>query len=250
MKKFVCLLTVLLLCMTLALPAFAAENGFVPSITYKPNPEIVPVQGEDGGAYAGVIRDADGNVIGYIDAGCLLITPIAHIWDEEEYVPAEVERLLQFVYDSLNDGSMEIPYEKHEADLDPAYMVIRDLFDARWYCEEHPKMLEPEGVVLELIFDLGVVADVEIFVQTYDEAANEWSPIVSVENNGDGTVTCVFEHLCAIEFSMPVDAPSVPSEEVQSPSILPWIIALIIAIIAFIIILIAKKEKKEEKETV
>ena len=111
-------------------------------------------------------------------------------------------------------------------------------------------MLEPEGVVLELTFDLGVVADAEIFVQTYDEAANEWSPIVSVVNNGDGTVTCVFEHLCAIEFSMPVAGASVPAEEVQSPSMLPWIIALIVAIIAFIIILIAKKEKKEEKETV
>ena len=43
MKKIVCLLTVLLLCMSLVVPVFATETGFVPSITYKPYPEIVPV---------------------------------------------------------------------------------------------------------------------------------------------------------------------------------------------------------------
>ena len=44
MKKIICLLTVLLLCMSVVVPAFAAEGDFVPSITYKPNPEIVPVK--------------------------------------------------------------------------------------------------------------------------------------------------------------------------------------------------------------
>ena len=48
MKRFICLLTVLVLCLSLAAPVFAEEAGFVPSITYKPNPEIVPVEGEIG----------------------------------------------------------------------------------------------------------------------------------------------------------------------------------------------------------
>ena len=47
MKKVICLLIVLMLCLSMAAPAFAAEDDFVPSITYKPNPEIVPVEGED-----------------------------------------------------------------------------------------------------------------------------------------------------------------------------------------------------------
>ena len=42
-------------------------------------------------------------------------------------------------------AELKIPYEKHEADLDPANMVIRDLFDARWVCEEHRAMIEKEG---------------------------------------------------------------------------------------------------------
>lgn len=244
MKKIICVITVLLLCASMALPVFAAEDSFVPSITYKPNPELVPVVGDDGEEYIGIVRDENGEIVDYVGVGCLRITPIAHVWDEEIEVPTEIEELLLFVYNGLNDGSMEIPYEKHEADLDPANMVIRDLFDARWGCEDHPKMLEPEGVVLELTFDLGVVADAQIFVQTYDEEAEEWNPIVKTVNNGDGTVTCTFEHLCAIEFSMPLAAAVVPTDDVQQPNILPWIILLIVAAGAVIGVVIAKNKKK------
>lgn len=244
MKKIVCMLLVLVICLSLAAPAFADDN-FVPSITYKPEPEIVPVMDENQEEQLGVIKNADGEVVGYVGTGCLLTTPIAYIWDEEkqEKVPNEVKELLQFVYDSLNDGSMEIPYEKHEADLDPANMVIRDLFDARFYCEECPKLLEPEGVVLELKFDLGVVPEAQIFVQTYDEATKEWNPIVETVNNGDGTVTCTFEHLCAIEFSMAVAPSQTPAEE-PSSSILAWLLALLAAVVLIVVIIVGKNKKK------
>ncbi len=251
MKKRICLLVVLILCLSIAIPAVAEEDGFVPSITYKPNPELVPVEGEDGEAYIGVIRNKEGEIVDYVGHGCLLITPIAHVWDEEIMVPSDVERLLIKVYEALKDGSMKIPYEKHEADLNPANMVIRDLFDARWLCEEHRIMLEEEGYTLELTFELGVIAEAQIFVMTYDEPADEWSPIVKTVNNGDGTVTCTFEHLCAIEFSMPVAAASAPADNAQvsntqTPNALLWIIALILALIGVIIVLIPKNKKKKE----
>ena len=243
MRKVICLAIALLLCLSLVLPAFAAEDGFVPSITYKPNPEIVPVEGEDGEEYIGVIRDKDGNILDYVGHGCLKITPIAHVWDEEIDVLQEIEDLLLFVYEKLNDGSMKIPYDKHEANLDAANMVIRDLFDARWVCEEHRAMIEKEGYVFELTFDLGVVADAQIFVMTYDEATKEWDPIVKTVNNGDGTVTCTFEHLCAIEFSMPVNAVTVPADDAQQPNILPWIIVLLMSVVAVVGVVVSKKKK-------
>lgn len=218
-------------------------RNFVPSITYKPYPEIVPVENGDE-AYIGVIRDQNGEILDYIGHECLEITPIAHVWDDEVEVPEEVEKLLLFVYEALNDGSMKLPYEKHEADLDPANMVIRDLFDARWVCEEHPEMLEENGITFEIVFDLGVVADAEIYVMTYDEETKEWSPVVDAVNNGDGTVTCTFEHLCAVEFSMPVAAAAVSTEEAQSPNVLPWIIVLIVAAAAVVCVVIAKNKKK------
>ena len=243
MKKIVCLLTVLLLCMSLVVPVFATETGFVPSITYKPNPEVVPIPGAPEDDIIGVIRDPEGNIAGYVSHGCLKITPIADVWNEEIEVPKVIEELLLYVYDKLNDGSMKIPYEKHNADLNAANMVIRDLFDARWVCEEHRAMIEKEGYTFELTFKLGVVADAQIFVMTFDEKTEEWDPIVKSVNNGDGTVTCTFEHLCAIEFSMPLNAATVPSEAVQAPNLLPYIIALVVAVVAFVVIMATKKKE-------
>ena len=241
MKKVLSVVIAMLLCLSLVIPAAAAQTveGFVPSITYKPTPEFVPVYDEDGNEYIGIIRDGDGEIIDYVEAGCLIVTPIAYVWDEDMEVQKDIEELLLFLYTSLNDGSMKIPYEKHEADLDPANMVIRDLFDARWGCEEHPKMLEPEGIVLELTFDLGVVPEAKIFVQSYDEATGVWDPIVSAVNNGDGTVTCVFEHLCGIEFSMPM---TLGSATKTTPNVLPWIIVLAVAAVAAVVVLTKKKK--------
>ena len=244
MKKVLSILTILLLCFSLAAPAYAAENveGFVPSITYKPTPNFVPVYDENGNEFIGVVRDGNGDILDYIEPGCLIVTPIAHVWDEDIEVPQEIEELLLFLYTNLNDGSMQIPYEKHEADLDPANMVIRDLFDARWGCEEHPRMLAPKGVVLELTFDLGVVPEALIYVQSYDEETKIWEPIVSTVNNGDGTVTCVFEHLCGIEFSMPLTQGVAPTKG-GNVNILPWIIVLVVAAIAAVGVIFTKKKK-------
>ena len=244
MKKVICMLVVLLLCLNLAVPAFAAEdNGFVPSITYKPNPELVPSDRGDGQETPGIIRDEEGSVIGYLGDGCLKITPIAYVWDETIEVEKVISDLLMFVYNGLNDGTMQIPYEDLDPSLSAENMVIRDLFDARWTCEEHPKMLEPKGVVVDLTFDLGVVPEAEIYVHTYNEETGEWEPIVKTVNNGDGTVTCTFEHLCAIAFSMPMAASAAPDADAATGSALPWIILLIIAAVAFVVVVVNRKKK-------
>ena len=93
------------------------------------------------------------------------------------------------------------------------------------------------------ITDLGVVADAQIFVSTYDETTKEWSPIVKTVNNGDGTVTCTFEHLCAVAFSMPLAGTTVPVEDAPATNLLPWIIILVLAIVAFVVVVIIKNKK-------
>ena len=243
MKKVISLCIALVLCLSLAAPAFATESGFVPSITYKPDPEIIPVEDEKGEEAIGIVRDEKGEIIDYVDHGCLQIIPIAYVWDPEKTVPQEVEKLLTFVYEGLNDNSLAIPYDKFDADLDAANMVIRDLFDARWACEEHREMVEKEGATFEITFDLGIMADVEIYVATFDEATNTWEPIVKTVNNGDGTVTCTFEHLCAISFSMLSTKADAPVDDAQSFDLLPWIIALAVAVVGVVVIVIIKKKK-------
>ena len=245
MKKVICLLAALVMMLSIAMPAFAAENTFVPSIDYKPDPEIVPVQDEKGEDYIGVIRDANGEILSYVGHGCILITPVAYIWDEEIEVSEPVRELLQYLYDALSSGDMTIPYDKHEADLDPANMVIRDLFDVRWVCDEHREMVEKEGVVFEITFDMGVVADAQLYAMTYDEETKEWTPVVELVNNGDGTVTCTFEHLCGVEFSMPVAAANaaVNVETVENGNATPWIVTLLAAAGAAVGVLVSKKKK-------
>ena len=243
MRKVICLLTVVLLCVSLAMPAFATEGDFVPSITYKPEPEIVPVEDENGVEHIGTIVDENGEIISYVDDGCLKITPIANVWSEEEEVLPEVKELLLFVYDELFQGEMELPYNKFEGNVDTGDMVIRDLFDARWHCAECEAAVEPDGVTFDLTFDLGVMADVEIYVMTYDEETKEWEPIVKTVNNGDGTVTCTFEHLCAITFSMNVEKNEPATDDAQPANILPWIILLVVAVVAVVVVLFIKKKK-------
>lgn len=197
MKKFATALLALVLVLGLTYPAFAAENGFVPSISYKAEPDVIETEGA-----VAIIRDADGNVVEYVQSGCLLITPLADAMDEEKDVPEEIRELLKGLYENLTSGEMTIPYEKHEADLKADEMAIRDLLDIRFTCEEHKAMMEQDGYTLEIIFDLGVSEDLEIYTMTYDEEDEEWNPIVSTTNNQDGTVTFVFDELCAVEFSV------------------------------------------------
>ncbi len=198
-KRIISVVTALLLALTMALPAMAAEN-FVPSVSYKPVPEIVPVVDENGDSHIGVILEDD-FVIDYVDEDCLVITPISRA-DCSTEIPEDSRTVLKDVYSDLTDGSMTIPYAQLGV-ADSDRLVIRDLFDASWLCVEHPEIIEPEGVVLQLTFDLGIAADDPIYVFTYKN--DQWNNIASVVNNGDGTVTCTFEHLCPIAFVVDAD---------------------------------------------
>lgn len=193
MKKLVSILIVAVLVLAMACPAMAASdsvsaNEFVPSISYKGAPEIVKIEDADGNACLGAIYDADGNVAGYIAESDIVISAVS---DED------ASDLLTGLYSKLVNGEVTLPYEKHMEGLDASNMTVRDLLQIEWTGES--KLAE--GQTLSITFNLGVVADAEIYVMTYDADANEWSPIVSVVNNGDGTVTCTFAHFCAVEIS-------------------------------------------------
>ena len=239
MKKIICLFIALAMCLSIAMPVFATEaNDFVPSITYKPEPEVVPVKDENGEDAAAVIRNANGDVVDYVEVACLEFTPIADVKGEGN---DDVEKLLLDVYKGLNDGSLAIPYEKFDKNLNPADMVVRDLFDIRWVGDENRVL---EGNTIDITFDLGVVAEAEIFVATFDETTKEWSPIVKTVNNGDGTVTCTFEHFCPVSFSMSLNGRTAPVDDAQAANLLPWIIILPLAVIAFVVIVVVKNKKK------
>lgn len=238
MKKIIGLILALLVCFSFACPAYAE---FVPSIGYKPEPEIIPVLNENGEEALGTVFDEEGEPIDYVEEICLVVTPVAHVWDEDVDVHEDTEDLLQLVYDGFSDGSMEIPYEKLGIDLEGKDLVIRDLFDVRWNCEEHPEMIDPDDVLFEVTFDLGVDADAVLYAMTYDEETGEWEPIVSTVNNGDGTVTCTFEHLCVVAFVTTAEA---EAPAASSNGMMIWVAVLVLAAAGLIGILVVKNKKK------
>lgn len=199
MKKIVSILIALMMFVLMATPAMA--DDFVKSIGYKDHPELEESTNEDGEKYVGIIRDKDGNILDYVPADCIVITPVSQVESSKE-IPDASRAMLKKVYAALTDGSMKLPYEKYN--LDPSKMVIRDLFDVSFLCTEHPEMLIPQGVTLELTFKLGVKKNVKVCTMTYKN--DQWGAIVSVKNNGNGTVTCVFEDFCPVAFSVPISS--------------------------------------------
>jgi hypothetical protein len=215
------IITVALMCVSLMVPAMAAQE-FMPSVTNKPAPEVMVAR----------ILDKDGSVIEEVGNECLIITPVSEVETSTE-IPEASRVVLRDVYQKLTDGSMTIPYEKHNDNLDPSKMVIRDLFDATFVCTECPERLEPEGVVLEIVFDLNVAPGVNVYAMTYKN--DQWDPIVSCVNNGDGTVTATFEKLCPVEFSINTDTtPPSGTGDVNPFSV--WGVIAIVSLAAIVIL--------------
>lgn len=253
MKKIIACLVALMICATMVLPAVAAEDTFTPSVTNKPAPEIVPVEDEDGNpALAEVVRGDE--VIGYVYEDCLVITSVADALTSTE-IPDAARTLLLNVYDKLMKDEMKIPYDLFNAGLKADKMAIRDLFDISFLCGDgsmaidHPEILEPEGVVLRLTFDLGVGANDKVFTSIYKNEA--WGPIVSTINNGDGTVTCTFEHLCPVAFSVETadegDDPITPTGDPEGEKLGLWITvaaASLVAVVALVTVYVIKSKKQ------
>ena len=242
MKRWMSVLIALMMFVLMATPAMADEDDFVKSIGYKDHPELEEGTNEDGEKYVGIIRDADGNILDYVEAGCIVITPVSQV-DSSKEIPEDSRALLKQVYAALTDGSMKLPYEKYG--LDPAKMVIRDLFDVSFLCTEHPEMLEPKGVTMELTFKLGVRKNVNVAVMTYKQ--EQWGAIVSVKNNGNGTVTCVFEDFCPVSFSVPTASlsPSTPGTG-DNANIGLWAALLIGSVAAIGVLVVVSRRKKAE----
>ena len=187
MRKIICFLVALLLCASMAFPAFAATGEFVPSISYKPSPKVsnATMLSEDGTE----------TPVG----SCIVVTSVEEARDQVTDITQEERDLLVDVYQKLVKGDMTLPVEKN--------YIIRELVDVSFAysaCrtqEDHghkDQKLKEEGVVLTMNFDLNLGKKVNVDVLTYIDG--EWKPIEKVTNNGDGTVTCVFEDICPVAF--------------------------------------------------
>ena len=226
MKKLLCLFVVLILCAAMTLPVLAAETRFVPSAGAKDGPEI-----ED------AIMDGED-----VDQ-CLVVTTVQQAAEKLTDICQEERDLLQELYEKLLDGTMELP-------LDEAYVIL-DLVDVSFEhedcreLEDHgnkPAKLAEEGVTLTATFDLGVGKYDDVIVMTYIDG--QWTEVVSVVNNGDGTVTCVFEDICPVVFSVMSDNGVSPPTGDLEGNYLVFAVLLMVLSAAGIAILLTTRARK------
>ena len=234
MKKVVCFITAMMLCVSLIGFAFAADVEFVPSISYKGAPNIVEITDNQGNPAIGTIVNANGENIGYLGTDCLLITPLSEA-NTSTKIPAAAKETLLSVYEQLDNGSMKLPYG---AGVDGDKMIVRDLFDVSWLCTEHPALIAPKGVTVTLTFNIGIEADVTPVVMTYINGV--WEEIASVKNNGDGTITCVFEDFCPVAISVPVPGQG-PDDTSDKSNVMLWTILLAVSATAVVVMLVMRR---------
>lgn len=236
MKKVLAVLLILTMACGMMGTVFAAETEFVPSITEKPAPEIIDAE----------VVDSDGNVLSGVPVDHLVITSVSEAQTSDE-IPAEARETLLYVYEQLSTGAMTLPAEKLADNLSPEELTVRDLFDLSWACPEasptHEEMVEPDGVRLQVTFKLKLDADANLFAMTYKNG--EWNPIVSVTNNGDGTVTCMFEHLCPVAFIYGEDM-DVPSTGFEFNSeMMLWMSVMMVSAVALVGVVVIRRKKEQ-----
>jgi hypothetical protein len=77
---------------------------------------------------------------------------------------------------------------------------------------------------------------------------NEWNPVVSTVNNGDGTVTCTFEHLCPVEFSVKTaDEPPVQTGDDSGKDLLLWGAVAAVALVAIVVLTVVTFRGSKKK---
>ncbi len=248
MKRVISLIAALSMCLCLGIAVMAEE--FVPSISDKGAPEIVPVEDDNGVmAIAEILEGgASGRTIGYMYENCIVVTPVSQA-RTSTMIPNAAEEMLLDVYGKLSNGSMTLPYEKFNANLNPDTMVIRDLFDVSWLCGEdripdhpdHPEIVAPKDVVVRVTFDLGVSKNAKVYAMSYKNSA--WNPIVSTVNNGDGTVTCVFEDFCPVAFCVGDSYVTPPAQTGDTSNITLWIVLMSVSAVALGAVLILSFRK-------
>lgn len=185
MKKVISLVLAVVMILAMGVSTFAAP--FVGSVA--PEYKIVSAR----------ILDANGNPVeshGDIEK-CLYVTHVTESDKAPDIISEEIALLLK-VYKQLINKTMKIPYEKFG--YDPESAVLVDLYDITIPCDEHEATIAPKGIVVEVVLEANVPANAKILVTAYKNG--EWTAAEKAVNNGDGTITCVFEHFCPVAISV------------------------------------------------
>lgn len=258
MKKLISLVLALMICMSVTCTAFA--TAYTASVENKSAPAVVEIQDEAGNiAIATLIGDIPEEIAALVSGEFLVVTAVADA-EVSDRIPDASEQVLLEVYNGLQDGTIQVPFaELDEEKADK--LVVRDLFDISWTDVEgndFAKHLENEDISLEMTFAMDVEAEAVVYVMVYKN--DTWNQIEKVTNNGDGTITCVFNHLCPVavivEADETMDLVNLPAQNTESAAsaqpaeasgqnLTLWIVLMAVAAVALVALLASKKRKQK-----
>ena len=287
MKKFICLFSALVLLVSMSVSALAAD--FVPSISYKDGPTFTEAWlDEEDVSNCLVITSIKQAQEKSTDITQEERDLLLKVYDElktgdftKEYVIRDLIdlnfkynacRRVHFVEKGQPQSGSETETEAvteaatEEVTEEATEAVTEETTEETQETETTEETQETEAITeetpetwtkldelnntdknLTVKFNLGVSADTELLVKTYNDGT--WSDIKSVVNNGDGTVTCEFEHLCPVLFAVknPQGSTIPPKTGDTSGKYMPlWIGTMAVsgvALVALVVVALKKKAK-------
>ena len=215
MKKMICLLAALAMMFTLFIPAFAAEDDFVPSISYKDSPEV---------------NDAQMN--GEKADECIVITSLKGAEEKTTDISQDDRDLLLDVYEQIVAGDMVIPT--------PEDYIVRELLDISWEqigCVEsdhpHEEEHKKDGVVVKINFSMSIKPEDELLVFAFHNG--QWDPVEVLELGADGSVVCLFEHFCPVAFCVKSEKNIDPTGDISAEGLMLWFVLLGVSAAAVVV---------------
>lgn len=271
MKKVIAIFTVVILLLSIGTTAFAAN--YKPSVEEKDAPTIVvpgkaPVKEEikeqikEEGTVAVIMHTETEKVVKEVPESKLVVTSVAKK-DESKEIPKEAKEDLEKAYKDFSDKTKKIsqiiPTEvsktiaetiKEETGKKKTAddLIVRDLFDVSLVCEESNDLLIDDEHHLLLTFNLGVKKDDFITAIKFNPETEKWETIRSVVNNGDGTVTCEFDHLCPIAFLVEKTESSSAQTGDNSVSLYVWVAIAVVAAGTMAALFVIKNKKENIAE--
>lgn len=223
MKKLIVLAMAVLLCMSMVLPVCAAEQEFVPSITYKDGLDVTKatMNGEDVG-------------------DCVIVTSIKEAKEASTDIHQDARDELLEVYEQLSNGSMKLP-------LDGEYVIIElvDISFAETTCvgateHEHEAWLKQDGNTVTV--DLGHLnKGLDLMVLTYNDG--QWTKVENVTDNGDGTYSVEFEHFCPVAFAVEDAEVEEAPKTGDNSDIFLWLAVMLAAAAALVVVLVSNRRR-------
>lgn len=190
MKRTLCIITALVICLTIAVTTVAADV-FVPSVTAKPAPEVVT--GDNNEVKIEVVDNND-KTVDHFEPVHIEVTPVAD--KDKTSVDKEVKEALTDAYTTLSstDAKLEevmpsLTDVAAEGKVKVADLVVKDLFHVA-VSDEIEKALETEGNALKLTVDAKIAKNQFVAVMVCVDG--EWIPVDFVVNE-DGSITCMMD---------------------------------------------------------